>query len=169
MLPMNRPPTTPGEMLLEEFLKPRGIQSGRPGRADGRTGAAREHHRERQARHHRRDRHPPVRGSRHYPGVLDGGAGRPRPVARDPKAGRGKGSDWPCQPAYSACDILRDRPKPIGLKALRVRGPFNRVQIVPISESHPLLSGRLTSTRRDHERPAPQRFRNNDARQPAPC
>ena len=25
MLPMNRPPTTPGEMLLEEFLKPRGI------------------------------------------------------------------------------------------------------------------------------------------------
>ena len=25
MLPMNRPPTTPGEMLLEEFLKPRRI------------------------------------------------------------------------------------------------------------------------------------------------
>jgi addiction module HigA family antidote len=25
MLPMNRPPTNPGEMLLEEFLKPRGI------------------------------------------------------------------------------------------------------------------------------------------------
>lgn len=25
MLPMNRPPTTPGEMLLEEFLKPRGM------------------------------------------------------------------------------------------------------------------------------------------------
>jgi addiction module HigA family antidote len=25
MLPMNRPPTTPGEMLLEEYLKPRGI------------------------------------------------------------------------------------------------------------------------------------------------
>jgi antitoxin HigA-1 len=25
MLPMNRPPTSPGEMLLEEFLKSRGI------------------------------------------------------------------------------------------------------------------------------------------------
>lgn len=25
MLPKNRPPTTPGEMLLEEFLKPRGM------------------------------------------------------------------------------------------------------------------------------------------------
>ncbi len=25
MLPKNRPPTAPGEMLLEEFLKPRGI------------------------------------------------------------------------------------------------------------------------------------------------
>lgn len=25
MLPANRPPTPPGEMLLEEFLKPRGI------------------------------------------------------------------------------------------------------------------------------------------------
>ena|SRR5947207_853612 len=25
MLPKNRPPTSPGDMLLEEFLKPRGI------------------------------------------------------------------------------------------------------------------------------------------------
>jgi antitoxin HigA-1 len=25
MLPKNRPPTAPGEMLLEEFLKPRGV------------------------------------------------------------------------------------------------------------------------------------------------
>jgi len=25
MLPTNRPPTAPGEMLLEEFLKPRGV------------------------------------------------------------------------------------------------------------------------------------------------
>ncbi len=25
MLPKNRPPTSPGEMLLDEFLKPRGI------------------------------------------------------------------------------------------------------------------------------------------------
>jgi antitoxin HigA-1 len=25
MLPKNRPPTTPGEMLLEEFLKPKGL------------------------------------------------------------------------------------------------------------------------------------------------
>jgi len=25
MLPRNRPPTTPGEMLLEEYLKPRGV------------------------------------------------------------------------------------------------------------------------------------------------
>jgi plasmid maintenance system antidote protein VapI len=25
MLPKNRPPTSPGEMLLEEFLKPRGL------------------------------------------------------------------------------------------------------------------------------------------------
>jgi plasmid maintenance system antidote protein VapI len=25
MLPRNRPPTPPGEMLLEEYLKPRGL------------------------------------------------------------------------------------------------------------------------------------------------
>ena len=76
MLPKNRPPTPPGEMLLEEYLKPRGLTQVELAARMGVPDPAGQHHRQREARHHRRDGHPAVGGAQHLARVLDGAPGR---------------------------------------------------------------------------------------------